>query len=283
MKNKITFKELANLSGVSIGTLSRFFNNGSVSAKNRKIIQNNIDKYEFVKNSAAARVRGENNQLIILRTVVSSNALDTIISGIIENISNDVMVKYGGSTEEQVIKSIEVAITDAPKYLIVFAPTNATSKFDNAIKKASKYSKVVVYNYNTIHASCVTTSYEDAIKSLSLKYKRINFVYDDVDDIATFKNRINSLENTGIKLNLSKDISSEEINFYQSKHLYTKISFSKPADSILISYTEPIKYSNKVEWIFVDQYRIGVLIAKLCISNTLKHEVVNAEHIKKQQ
>ncbi len=281
MKNKISFKELAKLSNVSIGTLSRFFNGGSISEKNKKIIQDNIKKYEFVKNSAAARVRGENNQLIILRTVIRSNALDNIVSGIIENISNDVIVKYGGSGEKEVIKSIEIAISDNPKYLIVFAPINATKNFDDAIKKASKYTKVVVYNYKTDAVPCVTTSYEKAIKDLSLEYKNINFVYDDEGDIETFRNRINSLEGAGVKLKISKDISSSLINFYQSKHLYTKISFSKPSDSILISYTEPIKYGNKVEWIFIDQYRIGVLLAKMCSSQDITHHIVNAMYVKK--
>ena len=280
MNKKITFKELANKSRVSIGTLSRYFNNGPISEKNKKCISENIQKYDFVKNSAAARVKGSNNELIILRTVIKSETLDNIISGIIENISSNVIVKYSGQDESNVISVIEETISESPKFLVIFAPINVSNKFNEVIKKASNYSKVVVYNYKTSYASNICVSYEDAFLKIKKEYKKINFVYNDIENVETFKNRIASIEKIGIKINISKNISTNYINFYQSQNLYRNISHTTISDSILISYREPIRYSKKVEWVFVDQYFIGVCIAKLCIEKEVKQIEIIAKYIK---
>ncbi|WP_131599441.1 LacI family DNA-binding transcriptional regulator [Mycoplasma marinum] len=280
MNEKINFKELAALSNVSIGTLSRFFNGGAVSKKNKLIISKNIEKYNFVKKSAAARVRGKNNQLIILRTLIKSTTLDNIVSGIIENVSSNVIVKYSGQNEEQVIKGIEEAISEEPKNLVIFAPINPTEKFEKILNKASKYSKVVVYNYENPYASNVSVSYEAAFKDISKKYNKINFVYDNKEDIPSFSRRIEQLKKANISLTVSKNIATKNINFYQSNSLYTRISHTKKSNSIVISYSQPIEYTKKTEWVFVDQYYVGLCIARLCKLENNENIIVKAKYIK---
>lgn len=65
MNNKITIKEIADLAGVSIATVSNVLNNkGRVSDKTRQLVLAKIDKYNYTPNLSARSLKNNRSHLI---------------------------------------------------------------------------------------------------------------------------------------------------------------------------------------------------------------------------
>ncbi len=80
MKKKLTILDIAELSGVGKSTVSRFFNNGYVSEKSRRKIQQIIDEYDYEPNLFARGIRIKNNKMIgVIVPCFDSNTTSTIL------------------------------------------------------------------------------------------------------------------------------------------------------------------------------------------------------------
>lgn len=267
MKEKITFRELAKKSNVGVGTLSRYFNGGYVSNEKKEVIKQNIEKYSFVRNGSAAKIK-KGGGTIILRTFMRSLTQDNLVSGIIFVLKNDVIVKYADKTEESIMKEIKWAVEQRPKRLIIFSPINPTDKLQDILKWSSQYTDVVTFNYKNEETDNVEISYDNAFKELSIKHKDIHFVYDDESDRSTYKDRIEQIKKYFKNVTISKEIEYNKINIFQTERLrrdliVKNIKNINKIRTISISYEEPIFWNkNQDEWIFADSFLVGITIAK---------------------
>ena len=90
MKKDITIKDIAREAGVSISTVSNFFNKRNiVSEKLIKRIEKVISKYNYGINIAASSLRGKNSKLIGIIIPDSSNLAFSYVIKIIEKLARD--------------------------------------------------------------------------------------------------------------------------------------------------------------------------------------------------
>ena len=74
LKRDSTLKDVARLSGVSVGTVSKYINNpGSVKEKNRRIIGETIEMLKYTPNTLAQRLAKGRSNTILLYMVAEAN------------------------------------------------------------------------------------------------------------------------------------------------------------------------------------------------------------------
>ncbi|AKI97602.1 LacI family DNA-binding transcriptional regulator [Kosmotoga pacifica] len=68
MSKRITIKDIAKMSGVGVGTVSRVLNGGSVKPETRKVVMNAIKKLGYTPNVSARRLAGGKTMSILVLT-----------------------------------------------------------------------------------------------------------------------------------------------------------------------------------------------------------------------
>ena len=280
--SKITFKELAKISEVSIGTLSRYFNDGYVSDEKKKIISSNIKKYNFLKNDNAGSIKKKKNMLIVIRTLVSSKTQDVIIEGIIKYSKDEnVVVKYSGINEEMVIKSMRWAAAQNPRALVVFSPKNPSKNFNNELVNLKSHLKVITYNFENEIVSNVSADYKDAYKKLKKELSEIFFVSTDIIDNNSYRKRVKILKEF-FKVNIvdKNNIPKTGYLYFQvdsSRIEYTESNILNKNKFIIPSYKKPILGNKDAKWIFIDNLLIGIHLYKLTIVKDIDNIIVKAK------
>lgn len=129
-----TIKEIAKLSGYSIGTVSRVINNNPhVSNNARQEIQNIIDELGFEPNSVARTLKQKNNKQILVivkgRENHYLNNLCERIEGELRYSNKEMSVSYVSENDDEVAHAVKLYNTQRPEG-IIFLGINP-NYFDN--------------------------------------------------------------------------------------------------------------------------------------------------------
>ena len=202
--------EIAKLAGVSKSTVSRYLNDGYVSAENRVKIQDVIKSTGYMPLRQAKTLRTKKTNLIgVIVPKISTETTSRVIEGISDEISKcgyDLLI---ANTNLNINKEMEyLNILKNQVDGIIFMATKITDKHIKIMEEIGIPIVVVSQNikeYPSVYYDDYNAS-KDVVNQLLIKgYKKIALIGVYEDDIAVGYERkqgyINALEENKIKLN----------------------------------------------------------------------------------
>nr|WP_302598005.1 LacI family DNA-binding transcriptional regulator [uncultured Cellulosilyticum sp.] len=149
--------QIAKLAGVSSATVSRFLNDGYVSAENREKIQKIIDETGYIPSAHAKTLRTNKTNVIgVILPKISSAAVSSIVEGISTQLGKTGYNVLLGNTDLNIEKEIEYLGLFKNKQVdgIIFVATILTEKHYEVLKTIKVPIVIVgqeVEGYNCIY------------------------------------------------------------------------------------------------------------------------------------
>lgn len=302
---KLNYKKIATLANVGIGTVSRYFNNGSISQKNIEKISAVVKKLNFNPNF---RILLKHVQQKTIHIIVSSFAesITTIIEGIEEGLKNEyqILIIKASLNPREYLKKLRYILKQKPENLILFLP-EMNSSLKQFIQNI-KFTNLLIYGdliegVNSLINQELESFYQLTKNIIEKnKLKEINFIGKKLEDIFTGKMRyqgvLKATEELNVKLNyqfIQENHSLEVLNAFKKLKLniakenfiisgthtiFETLVLLKQQNNIFITdvgyntYLDGFKqYESKV---FIDYFLIGIQISKFFIENIKNKHIV---------
>ena len=202
--------EIAKLAGVSKSTISRYLNDGYVSAENRVKIQAVIKSTGYIPLRQAKTLRTKKTNLIgVIVPKISTETTSRVIEGISDEISKcgyDLLIANTNLNIDKEMEYLNILKNQVDG--IIFIATKITDKHIKIMEEIDIPIVVVSQNikeYPSIYYDDYNAS-KDVVEQLIINgYRKIAFIGVYEDDIAVGYERkrgyINALEENKIKLN----------------------------------------------------------------------------------
>lgn len=267
---KLTFKDIKELSGLSLGTISRYFNNGAISTKSRSILDKIVSEHNYIPNTAAQNLKAKPKDIYVLMSSTSSHSNYLISSGIITNYKDVITVFYENNFNSFKEKFLWVLGTSHIG-IIVFPPFNEN---DNVCSLIQNYyqENIVIYDLPILNFGsvkyCVQNSLQDIAKLETNKL--LDYVYINKQD-HNFDLNIKQIKSIFKKVEI---INIEEYNhqlknltLFQYNDLLEKYHKFNWDNLIMISKDYNWKIMPKY-WIEIDFKQIGYQLIKLVLEQS---------------
>lgn len=260
--SNITYKEIAKEAKVSLGTLSRYFNGAEISPVRAKRIEAVVNKYNYVKNFAAASIRSKSKLSIILRSRFSSYSQDNIVEGFVSLNGADILIRYYNENNFEEI--INWSLSLHPKNIVILSDGNLKKHKELILKSPVK---VVIYNDILPSVSSVNINFNKVFQKLSNSYdSQANIIVENHN----FANPVvQAIERNFDYIKKSKRLEDDmdglilfENNQQYIKHVPEINNLSENKKVVQISYYKFSGYLEPSIWIFIDYFLVGVAIAK---------------------
>lgn len=148
-ERKYTYKEIAERSGVAIGTVSRYFNNYHISKNTKAKIKVVVDELNYIPNFAASSIKKKNKDIyFIVPFNIEEDANILIANGaasFLEDTDYNLFIAYSTSNSDGYLQNLQNYINRNPMGIILMLPKNTSDKLVDFIK-GIKSTSVVVYN-----------------------------------------------------------------------------------------------------------------------------------------
>lgn len=294
-KKKLSYIDIKNETGLGIGTISRFFNGGSVSEKSKKILNDYIKKHNYYPDIGAKLIKGKDNTVYLVACSIEEKSILTIISSVVqifkkENINIYIVVSSYDC--ESYKKSLEQTIRRKPKSLILLTP-NLNDELIDYINNIEIDTYVFGSDKTNKPSICVdeyNLMFDLTKKIISYNYENIYYVGKDVHDITTGLERLNGHskalpENKNIYLvkennmheigkiwdSLVKNIDSKKTIIICGTHTIFKYMYFKRLTNNIHYDVTDIGYENDFDQlnnsykfkIFIDFYEVGCILYKM--------------------
>ncbi|WP_036452334.1 LacI family DNA-binding transcriptional regulator [Mycoplasma buteonis] len=125
MKKQISYKDISELAGVSISTVSRYYNKGYVSKATKQKIEEVVRKHEYFPNHGARLIRGKDRSIFVIMPIWGELSYSQIVNGIIVSAKRNnkrVNTSYTGTTTEEYIATVRYILSWRPTSVVVFIP-----------------------------------------------------------------------------------------------------------------------------------------------------------------
>ncbi|VEU77077.1 LacI family DNA-binding transcriptional regulator [Mycoplasmopsis columbina] len=182
------YKEIAKLTGLSVATVSRYFNECYISDKNKELIEDALQKKEYVPSLGNKVIKDRDNTIFAILPETPSEAYYRVLEGIqfgARRKNKKIFVSY--SSNQNFVKEIKNILSWKPFGVIVFMPPNLEEMIKKYIEQnRPRKTKIFLYNNYLDGDKKITIDYGEAFKNLVFKFKNImketdTLVY--VDDI----------------------------------------------------------------------------------------------------
>ena len=217
-----TIKDVARLAGVSTATVSRVINgNYYVSTEAKDKVCSAIEKTNYIPNSVARSLKGDNTYIIGYIVSDISNSYFTAIAKVIEDVVSlenyNIIVCSTENKKDREYNYIKMLIEKKVDGLII----NTTGENDDFITMISQHTPVVLLNrrvYNdAFEGDFIDMSNDDGVKTLtdhliSYGHRRIGVINGDLSvstGIERYKAFINALKKIGVQVDESYPYSFE--------------------------------------------------------------------------
>ncbi|WP_331707919.1 LacI family DNA-binding transcriptional regulator [Mycoplasmopsis felis] len=147
-KKQLSYKDISEETGVSISTISRFYNRGYVSKKTKEKIQRVVKEKEYYPNHGARLIRGRDNSVFIIMPIWAQNLYASIVSGIsiaCVKSGRKVNTTYSGPSTKEYIETLRYVMSWKPTAIVVFIPQYDKELFD-FIRKIEDMA-VIIYGH----------------------------------------------------------------------------------------------------------------------------------------
>lgn len=209
LENKnITYHDIKKATNLGIGTISRFFNNGSISDSAKLKIEKFIKEYNYMPNIGAKLIKGYEDCIYLIACSINENSIQNILNSVIEQfkkINLNVYVVIASYDPQQYLEVLKKTIIRKPKNLILFTPP-----LNDELKNFIDNIKINTWIYGDDFTNKISTYfdetqmvYELVNKIKNANYQKIIYFGKDVLDINTGKKRYmgykNAIKNTNIQ------------------------------------------------------------------------------------
>lgn len=264
---KLTFNDIKNLSGLSLGTISRYFNNGSISNKSKEILDKIVSENNFILNTSAQNLKSKPKDIYVLIPATKSHSNYEITNGIIQNYNDVILVTYNNDFENFKQKFLWSLGTNHVG-IIVFPPFNENIKVQNLIQNF-KNSNIIIYDLTIPNFSSVKYNLQLPLKKIQKQNQKItlDYVFTNSKD-HNFQNRCELFNNefTSFKKQNIENFkpNNKNLTLFQYNDLLDHYPKYKWTNLIIISKEYNWKIKPKY-WIKIDFEEIGFNLLKLTL------------------
>ncbi|WP_027048559.1 LacI family DNA-binding transcriptional regulator [Mesoplasma syrphidae] len=205
-KTKITYHEIAKLSGLGVGTVSRYFNNYNISESSKKRIGDVLKKIDYVPNFAASSIKKKVKDVYLMLPFNNDETANMeIVNGVksyFEQKDISFFVFISSDDSKQYETDLNYLISRNPYAVILLLPKDTTKELEERIS-IIKTTKLVTYNKKIKNVD--TYEIEDYVMFKNLaskidqKYSKQNILYIGLPDADTTTGKMRKkgfLENT---------------------------------------------------------------------------------------
>lgn len=191
-RKKMTYLDIVNETGISLGTISRYFNNGSISKEKKAILDKYVKENNYRPNVGAQIIRGyEKCVYIIIPELSYDLTTGSLVSSISEFLRKKNIYSYivEGSTDVDVfIDVIEKTLERKPKNTIIMPPT-INKKLNDYLSSVEE--NIIVYGYSIENKKSIIFDEYEAFNTLTKKIideygNQKKLIYVGLDDKKTF-------------------------------------------------------------------------------------------------
>lgn len=206
----MNINQIAELAGVSPAAVSRYLNNGYLSAEKRQAIAKVIDETGYIPSTQAQTLRTKKTKIIgVIIPKIDSDSISQVVAGIGEVLNKKGYKMLLANTDNYDEKELEFINTFKQNIVdgIILLGTVLTPKHKKALKDLTI--PYVVLGQQTDISTCVyhddyTAAYELSDYILKKGYKNIGYIGVTEKDIAVGVNRkkgfLDALERHNIKI-----------------------------------------------------------------------------------
>ncbi len=297
MKN-FSYKDISKLAGVSISTVSRYYNNGYIS-KNTKIkIEAIVKEHGYFPNHGARLIRGRDSSIFVIVPEWYRQEYSYIIQGIEQGAikgNYKVIITHSPNDSASYIETIKYVSSWKPGAIVFFLPDDDDNKITNYITSTSFHSNILVYGKEVEGIHWIKIDEEAAFNSLTHKFiqyienplkEKIIFAEDEKLTAHEKEFRKNGFKAACEKQNIQYEIWPIKTNDYNNvqdflsklnvKNHVNVVSSTHSVFSSLISSNDKNLLLTDIGWvttydyqrrykakIFIDYVEIGIRIDKL--------------------
>lgn len=210
----ISYKDISKIAGVSISTISRYYNNGYVSKKTKEKIDSVVERYEYYPNHGARLIRGKDSSIFILMPEWPQNSFTAIANGIVQAAKIHKKKVNTTLTEvetSQFIDSIRYILSWRPTSLVLFVP-NYDSKLFEYLRTIEE-TTVVVFGHEVEGLNWIKIDETNAFYSLTKAFyssikdnQKMIFVTDRKLNDAQTEDRKKGFTNACVELGIDYEI-----------------------------------------------------------------------------
>lgn len=315
---KLNYYDIKEKTGLGIGTISRFFNGGSISEKAKLKIQEFIDKTNYEPNIVAQLMKGNDQHIYLITCSIDENANRTIIKSIVDAFKKNninVYILISSYDCEEYKKYLEKTINRKPKTLILFTP-HLDDKLTNYINSIEI--PTYVFGSNKVKKPYVIVDEKKLMYNLTSsvlddrKYKNIIYIginkNDETTGLLRYQGFINSIEERQYNItykeffidkndNQSLSLIWNDVTKFIDKNtiiicgthtifkfcFYQKISFKYSYDITDVGYNSDFDNLDSYKYkAFIDFSKIGgEIIYKNILDKKLENHIIESAIIKK--
>lgn len=299
--NKLTYKKIAERSGVSISSISRYYNSGYISENARKKIEFVIS--EFYKNQGSTRINSLFSNIVLL-PFKDKHTTNEIVKGIESAAAIDgekIFILRTSNDMDKYLQEVQYLINLKPKSLILFPPIH-DRRMKDFLKQNSSLN-ICVYGYDYGYSKNVLYNYENMFYKLVKDYyrktpcKRMMFLLDSKVSMEIKNIWANSFRKATQELDIipyiitidTENIEqiSNMLNFLEKENIYDVIVSSHDIFTSILAVQKnkinfnltDIGYFSKYDYnkrytakIFIDYQLIGIKLYKLTLTNASDKE-----------
>lgn len=303
-EEKLNYQKIAKLANVGVGTVSRYFNNGSISQKNIDKISLVVQNLNFNPNFRIVLKNVKQKTIYIIVSAFSESILN-IIEGIEYQFKNDyqILLIKSSLNPREYLKKLRYILKQKPDNLILFLPEmNLILK--NFISNI-KFTNLIVYGeliegINSIINQEKNSFYELTKQIiLSKKYDKIFYIGKNLNDISTGKMRFDGVKKAIKKFSINFEYQLIENNFSPDiLTAFQKLNIKDNQKTIIISGTHTIfqtlslvktqnleitdvGYNNYLDnfqlyekKVFIDYFLIGITMAKIFVDDLKNQQII---------
>ncbi|UUM19506.1 MULTISPECIES: LacI family DNA-binding transcriptional regulator [unclassified Mycoplasma] len=169
MSKQISYKDISEKVRVSISTISRYYNNGYVSEKTKKKIEEFVKSHQYYPNHGARLIRGRDHSIFIIMPEWTQNIYFSIVNGIVaacKKNNRKVNITFTGKTTEEYIETVRYILSWRPTSLVIFNPDRDENLF-NFLRSIVDVS-IVIYDHQVSGLNWIKVDETNAFYELTL-------------------------------------------------------------------------------------------------------------------
>ncbi|WP_027120383.1 LacI family DNA-binding transcriptional regulator [Mycoplasmopsis lipofaciens] len=301
MKN-FSYKDISKLAGVSISTISRYYNGGYVSKATKQKITKIVKEHNYYPNHGARLIRGRDNSIFVIAPEWFESAYTHIMNGIEQGAKlhdKKVLITYSSSNIEEYIESIKYVLSWKPGSVVFFLPSDPSKKIVEYLKQNLGDIPAIIYGQNEELFNCITIDFEDAFEKLTTRFvhfiekgQKIIYAEDGKLNEEQKEARLSGFKKACKKLNIEYEICTlknkdpkqihqflnnlrlnNHVNVVCSTHeVFVSLISSQDKNLRLtdIGWLSIFDYQHKYKTkIFLDYPEIGLIMEKILFNNII--------------
>lgn len=200
MKN-FSYKDISQLTGFSISTISRYYNGGYVAKNTRKVIDAIVKKYNYYPNRGARLIRGYDNSIFIIAPQWHDNSFTQVVNGIqlsTKKYKDKVIITCAESDYDNYIDTIKYVTSWRPKSIVFLLPpvTEKDPEIQNKIVEFINNNVVssglLFYGTKIEGHNSIVIDFESAFYALTKKF--ISYIEKGQKVIFVIDNKLSSAQ-----------------------------------------------------------------------------------------